>query len=436
MIGRINSVRDVAERHLCCGCGACAYFDPERIRMVDDAGSGRRPIVNGGAVAPTHDPAALAVCPGIHLERTFDRRDPALITELTDAWGPVYEVWEGHAADPEIRFAGSSGGAASALALFCIEQLGFHGVLHIAARPDVPYLNHTVLSTTRAEILARTGSRYAPASPCDGLQMVVEAPGPCVFIGKPCDVVAVQKARRLRPELDAKLGLTIAFFCAGVPSTQGTLDLLKSVGVEDPSCITALRYRGHGWPGRWAVRWRGEADRPREASLSYEESWAFLVRYKQWRCRICPDHTGEFADLAVGDPWYRSVQPGEYGSSLILARTPHGRALLRDAARYLTLVRSAPNLLEASQPGFPAGRGAVWGRLLGMALCGLHRPRYTGFSLFAGWRRALHLGAKIRATLGTLRRIWKLRLYRRRPVGSADLRAGCSVAVGVAEHVS
>lgn len=433
---RIASVREVAERHLCSGCGACAFIDPQRIHMVDDAHAGRRPVFANAAADAGHDPAALAVCPGIDLEHTFDRRDPALIAELTDVWGPIYEVWEGHAADPEIRFAGSSGGAASALALFCIEQLGFHGVLHIAARPDVPYLNHTVLSTTRAEILARTGSRYAPASPCDGLQMIADAPGPCVFIGKPCDVAAVQKARRLRPELDAKLGLTIAFFCAGVPSTQGTLDLLKSVGVEDPARVTALRYRGHGWPGRWTVHWRGGAERSHEASLSYEESWAFLVRYKQWRCRICPDHTGEFADLAVGDPWYRSVQPGEYGSSLIVARTPHGRALLRDAAHYVTLVRSAPNLLEASQPGFPAGRGAVWGRLLGMALCGLRRPRYAGFSLYAAWRRTLRLGDKVRATVGTLRRIWKLRLCRRRPVRSCAPRAGRSQAVGVAEHVS
>ena len=50
-----------------------------------------------------------------------------------------------------------------------------HGVLHIAARPDVPWLNHTVLSTTRAELLAATGSRYAPASPCDRLELVERA---------------------------------------------------------------------------------------------------------------------------------------------------------------------------------------------------------------------------------------------------------------------
>ena len=433
-MGRISSVRDVAERHLCSGCGACAYIDAQRIHMVDDARTGRRPMVNAVAGAE-QDQGALAVCPGVQLEHTFDRRDPKLIHDLTDSWGPVYEVWEGHAADPEIRFAGSSGGAVSALALYCMEQLGFHGVLHTAARRNAPYLNHTVMSTTRAEILERTGSRYSPASPCDGLQMIEDAPGPCVFIGKPCDVAAAQKARLLRPQLDANMGLTIAFFCAGVPATQGTLDLLASVGVDDPSRIESLRYRGHGWPGRWTVRWRDGDNKRRESSLSYEESWTFLAQYRQWRCRICPDHTGEFADVAVGDAWHRPVQPDDAGNSLIVARTSRGRALLRSAGLHVTLVRSDPRLLEASQPGFPAGRGAVWGRLLGMALCGLRRPRYTGFSLYAGWRRRLRLGEKMRVTLGTVRRVWRLRLRRRMPVRGFGLPTDRLVRIGAPEHI-
>ena len=106
-------------------------------------------------------------------------------------------MWEGHATDEATRFRASSGGAASAIATWCIERGGMHGALHIAAREDVPYLNETVLSTSRAQIVERSGSRYAPASPCDGLQKVEDAPGPCVFIGKPCDCVAVGRTRRI-----------------------------------------------------------------------------------------------------------------------------------------------------------------------------------------------------------------------------------------------
>lgn len=388
------------------------------IEMVDDLEHGRRPFVECDKVDLAADREALAVCPGIQVEHTFDRRDPELIRELTEAWGPVYEVWEGHASDCEVRFAGSSGGAASALALFCIEQVAFHGVLHIAARPDAPYLNHTVLSTTRAQILERTGSRYAPASPCDGLQVIEDAPGPCVFIGKPCDVAAVQKARRLRPALDAKIGLTIAFFCAGVPATQGTLDLLKCVGVESPERITSLRYRGHGWPGRWTVHWRDGDNRPRQASLSYEESWSFLSGFGQWRCRLCPDHTGEFADLAVGDPWYRSVQPGEPGSSLVVARTRRGRAFLYAAADagHLIITAHDPTLLPRSQRNLLRGRAAVWGRLLVLRSMGMPAPRFVGFPMLRLWLTCLSFSEQLRSTLGTARRVFRKRMYEPRRV--------------------
>jgi coenzyme F420 hydrogenase subunit beta len=158
--GSIQSIRDVAEKHLCTGCGVCAYLAPESIRMVDDLDRGRRPIV-AAADGGTGD--ALAACPGHALGHDGPPPTDA-IPELVSEWGPVLEVLEGFASDDELRLAASSGGAASALALFGIEQGGMHGVLHIAAREDVPWLNHTVLSTSRAELLAATGSRYVPAS--------------------------------------------------------------------------------------------------------------------------------------------------------------------------------------------------------------------------------------------------------------------------------
>ncbi len=417
----LPTIRDVAEYQLCSGCGACAYADPQRIQMIDDFRFGRRPVVNEGGPDSQHDPDTLAVCPGIHLEHTFDRRDPALIHELADAWGPVREMYEGYAADAAIRHAGSSGGAASALAAYCLEALRFHGVLHVAARRDVPYLNETVLSTTRDELLARTGSRYAPASPCDGLQQIVDAPGPCVFIGKPCDVAAVQKARRLRPELDAKIGLTIAFFCAGVPSTEGTLELMRSVGVEDPSRVESLRYRGNGWPGRWTIRFRDEAGTVQERSLSYEESWGFLTKYKQWRCNICPDHTGEFADIAVGDPWYHPPQPDEPGESLLLARTPRGVEVLAGArqSQHVEIQPAEPWKLPASQDNLLKTRGALWGRLLALRLAGVPRPTYGGLPMFGAWCWRLGLVDKLRSTAGTWRRVKRRGLRQRQAVQAA-----------------
>src|SRR5690606_15375849 len=106
----------------------------------------------------------------------------------------------------------------------------------------------TRLSRTRQELLAGAGSRYSPASVCDGLGQVEEAPAPCVVIGKPAEIAALHKARKMRPGLDRNVGATFSFFCAETPSTAGTAALLARMGVRTES-LTELRYRGNGWPG-------------------------------------------------------------------------------------------------------------------------------------------------------------------------------------------
>lgn len=411
---RILNIRDVAEYQLCCGCGACAYISPDRVQMMDTLDVGRRPLVRGAE--RTNE--AIEACPGVRLEHDFDPNDPGLIESLTAAWGPVLELWEGFASENELRFSGSSGGAATALALFCVELGGMHGTLHIAARKDIPYLNETVLSRTREQMLANTGSRYAPASPCDGLQKIEDAPSPCVFIGKPCDVAGAKKAAALRPRLAEKLGLTIGIFCAGTPSTRGTLEMMKAMGIADPSSVTSIRYRGNGWPGMAVVTERGTDGIEARYEMTYAESWGeILQKHRQWRCYICPDHTGEFADIAVGDPWYRPIPPGEPGRSLVVVRTERGKRILREAmaAGYLTLERVKPEVLPASQPNLLRTRGSVSGRLAVLRLLGAPVPRLKGIALFRFWRQ-LDLVEKVRSTIGTLRRIKSKRLRRRVPI--------------------
>jgi coenzyme F420 hydrogenase subunit beta len=396
--------------------------------MVDVLDEGRRPSVAPGEGSRARAAAALEVCPGAEL--TQDPRDfPSdALGELRSGWGPVLELWEGYASDPEVRFQGSSGGAATAVALHCLADEGMHGILHIAADPQVPYLNQTVLSRSRDEMLAATGSRYAPASPCDSLQKIADAPSPCVFIGKPCDVAATAKARRKDPDLDRNLGLTIGIFCAGTPSTLGTFEMLRRMGFDRPETVASVRYRGLGWPGR--ARAEGEQDGARvEHSLSYEESWdEILQKHRQWRCHICPDHTGEYADIAVGDPWYRSIPDDEPGRSLVLVRTERGRRVLQGALESgaLTLERVEPWVLPASQPNLLRNRGALWGRVWAMRMLGLATPRFRGFATFSAWIRHVHGWEKARSFGGTFKRVFRKSLYKRKPVEASGPRGESS----------
>jgi len=401
---------DVASWRLCVGCGACACAcSKDRITLVDIPEDGIRPHLDEKACDECGK--CVEVCPGyatIH--------PPGCGTGGSDAgfredFGPVLEIWEGYAGDDEIRYHGSSGGITSALALYCIEKEGMQGALHTGGDPGMPWKNRTVFSTTRSELLSCTGSRYSPASPCDGLRRIESSTGPCVFIGKPCDVVGTRMSQTVRNGLDRNIGLKIAFFCAGTPSTSGLLALLNHHNVE-PGSVEEIRFRGKGWPGNFTVKTHDGGCRTTE--MSYMESWGFLQRYRPYRCHLCPDGTGEFADLSCGDPWYREITEDEPGHSLVVVRTERGRRILRSAeeAGYVHLKRLDPGKLVDSQINLLGKRRAIFGRLLAMRLFGLPIPKLVGFSLFENWRK-LPLKEKVRSTVGTARRIIIRRYYRK-----------------------
>jgi coenzyme F420 hydrogenase subunit beta len=398
---KIQCVDQVTEWRLCAGCGACAAVCANQaIELVDIFDRGIRPVVDSEKCRKCG--SCVEVCPGIGISHQpfNDRSAPELLCE----WGPVLEVWEGYAADPQVRYNGSSGGVATALALFCLEKQGACGVLHIGTRNGAPLKNVAVFSKSKAELLERTGSRYCPAAPCEKLQWIQEYKSPSVFIGKPCDVVALRKSQAVNPLLNEKIGLAISIFCAGTPATKGTYKILSSLGVE-PEQTEEIRYRGCGWPGATTVKIKGENSRMRK--MSYEESWGtILSHFSQHRCRICPDSTGEFADISCGDPWYRELKEDELGWSLIVVRTERGKEILRKAmkAGYIELERVGPDTIPRSQKALLARRRHLWGRLLMMRMMGVPIPRYTGFFLLRSWFR-LSFTDKLRSLAGTLKRI-------------------------------
>lgn len=363
----------------------------------------------------TSDPPALtdlSYCPGYRVDDV-----QAGVTPATHEYGFVLRQWEGHAGDGEIRTRASSGGVLSALAAYCLGREGMKAVVHTAMDEAKPWLNKTVISRTRAEILDRTGSRYAPSSPCEALGYIEESDGPCVFIGKPCDAAAVAALRRRRPRLDRNLGLVLTFFCAGTPSTRGTLDLLESLGTAVQG-IQSIRYRGEGWPGFFRVRFD---DNREERTLGYEQSWGKLARYKPLRCNLCADGLGHLGDVSCGDAWNRYTGNGDPGQSIILARNATGQTIVERAAKsgFLVLQPTREAEVLKAQVNLLDRRRHLHGRFLAMRIFSIPHPEYCGFSLRDAWKR-LPLGSRLRSVFGTGRRILQRRLFvRQRQAGSA-----------------
>ncbi len=415
MFPRIQSVTDVAQWQMCTGCGVCAYLEPQAIEMVDEDSLGRRPRLRGEPV----NQGDLGYCPGVNLQLSSIHFPPGVAGELLGEWGPVLEVWEGYASDESIRLRASSGGGVTALALFGMEQSGMHGVLHTVPARGNPLHNESQLSVDRNSLLQGMGSRYGPASPCEALEKIESAPGPCMFIGKPCDVAATQAAARRRPGLANNLALTVNVFCAGTPSHEGARVLLKEMGVPEGKALSSFAYRGAGWPGMAEARLTPETVYSR---MSYAQSWGIVQRYRQWRCYICVDHTGVFADISVGDPWDRAIEEGDPGRSLFVVRTEAGRQHLRAAiaAGYIHANSVPLDRLANSQPNLALTQASVWGRLMASRLLFLPVPDFQGFPLFKNWLTCLTGAQRFQSILGAFSRILRRKLYRRWPLSAAS----------------
>ncbi len=413
MKGNRNVIDQVRSNRLCNGCGACAALLPEKITMHETEDENLRPKVKGNLCAKDNEKIKRH-CPSLTLPEL-----PSATTPVDKAWGPIISVWEGYATDDAVRYQGSSGGVTTALALFGLEENKMHGVLHVRADEDDPTRNKTVLSQDKDSLLKGMGSRYSPASIGSGLRDVADAKGPCVIIGKPCDIAGANSATQAIPQLAENTGLTISIFCAGVPSHQGTTELLKYLKPDltneltsEKKTLSSLDYRGEGWPGMMRARWKSPKATI-QTQTSYQHGWGELLqKHRQWRCHVCTDHTGEYADISIGDPWQNPISENEKGRSLIVARTQRGLAFLKacHSAGYITMKPQNSDILFQAQPNIFATKGAVWGRSLALKSLGLKAPPLTWPSFWC-WLQ-LPLRNKITSILGTYKRIVKRRYYR------------------------
>lgn len=397
---------DVPRRRMCIGCGACVYVCPSyTVALRDVVGSGLRPFFK---VECGDSEQHIKICPGVHAKDILAEVIEAPLMQNDPFLGFYMEHWEGWAADPVIRLMGSSGGLLTALALYCLEAGGMGGVLHSGMDQEEPWRNRTFLSRSREEILKHAGSRYSPASPCDGLKMMNAVAQPCAFIGKPADVTAVQLLRKVSPEVDRSLGVVMSFFCAGTPSTQGTIDLLRNFGIE-PGKLASLRYRGNGWPGGFeAITEDG-----RRVFMPYEIAWSRLSHYKPLRENLDPDGFGRNADISCGDAWHIEDREGNPGVSVVVVRTELGRRILHGAERegYVVLRPTKLEQILMGQASLVNKQREIYGRILALRLFGIPHPNFPGFALKEIWG-GLPFRRRVRVFLGTVRRIVSRKLWR------------------------
>lgn len=399
-------VETITKNGLCSGCGLCAGIssaDTPAIVMRDSPVGYRRPQVI--APVPADQGQMIdAVCPGANIKHSAGD----LEAEYHPVWGPLVGVRLGWSKDDELRRNASSGGGLSAILAQLLTTGAVDYVVQTSVSPESPVRNALKISTGRDDVFHSAGSRYAPSSPLEDIGKRLDANGRFAFVGKPCDVAGLRQLARHDPRVNEKVPYMLAFMCAGVPSYRGTTALLKEMGVTDEADIATFRYRGDGWPGFATA----ELSDGRRFQMDYDTSWgSILNRHLQFRCKICPDGIGEFADIVCADGWHcddngNPLFDEQDGRSIVLTRTRKGEELVMEAIDAGMLVTQPLSIdaIAQMQPFQARRKGMVLPRLAAMAAVRRKRPRFADLALAENTRR-LGLKESLRSLLGTLRRL-------------------------------
>lgn len=326
----IDQLYRIVEEGLCTGCGLCqSLVGAEKVQIKTQLSGYKRPVVMG-ELTQTDVDQIYQVCPGINI--SLDQQ-PATDTEVDVIWGHITSGYMAWAGQPEVRFKASTGGVMTGLAQYLVASEEVDFVLHVKASVSEPAFGEPHLSYTDADVIDASGSRYGPAAPMMYLSSLLDRGQPFAFIGKPCDVSALNNYARLDPRVDQLVRYRLSLVCGGYLTPQSFNGFLESAGVKRKD-LQRIRYRGNGCPGPVEI----ENNRGEVFFRSYNDFWG--EGETSWsipfRCKICPNGIGEGADIAAADSWPEcqvdsATEHEDPGSNAILVRNSNGEQLLQRA---------------------------------------------------------------------------------------------------------
>lgn len=393
-----DTLTSIIENDLCHGCGACAAVTNGRIAMKLNQAGFLRPVA-ARPLSEEDDAAVEAVCSGLTLQHHSGGE------AIHPIWGPLVTVRTGFSNDEQIRFAGSSGGVISAVAAYLIESGTVDFVLQVGADPMDPFGSVAETSRSRVDVISSAGSRYGPSAPLANLEQHLATGLRFAVVGKPCDIASLRRMAIRDPRVNQQVPYMIAFMCAGVPSRKGALAVASAMGAM-PEEVERFAFRGEGWPGSARAHLRDG----RTLRMDYATSWGTILnRSLQFRCKICPDGTGEFADIVCADAWYgRDGYPDfdeRPGRSLLITRTDRGEHLVQAIASKNAVTVEGLDVaeIERMQPYQADRKRMLLARLFGISLAFRRIPRYRNMGLVRATISAKPISL-LRNALGSFRR--------------------------------
>ena len=318
----LNNTKKVIKTQMCLGCGLCV-IDADTDSMIYES--------HNDCYIPSNtrlfdNSIANKICPG----KGYAIKDEAEKLFSTEAkyqlqLGYVHSLYATHSTCADVLANASSGGIITQLLLFLIEKkiVDYVSVTQFVCDKDGVH-TRTFLTNDKAEILKAQGSKYCPVCLDHLLEELHKCNGRVAVMATPCAIAGLRAIEREQPDyIKADIVLHISNFCGGFKSFRN-IKRLAEIHEVDYHNLSDFRFRGDGQPG--SLRFVEKTGKT--ASTPYPLYVGLNGYSKMLRCHLCPDATGELADIACGDAWIPRFQNDSNTWSMVICRISKATDLL------------------------------------------------------------------------------------------------------------
>jgi coenzyme F420 hydrogenase subunit beta len=305
----LHSLAQIIENDLCHRCGSCIGICPTGVLACDD---NEYPHIKNLSACTDCD-LCVRVCPGDEFDyqgtQTAMFGDSSRVDEH-NTHGTFLKGVLAHATDPELQQASTSGGLVTATILGLLEAGEIDGAVCLVSDETTLWRGKVIIARNKEQLWQALKSKYAITATNTIFSEIIATPGRYVLVGLPCQIHGFHKAAALNKKLAERVVLTMALFCHAAVDHQGFKVIWDTLPPEIAARAQRYISRVGKHPGSPCVElddgtlypvYFGHKEGYRPTSI---EMINMLYRlYTPKRCMTCFDALGEFADIAVGDPW-------------------------------------------------------------------------------------------------------------------------------------
>lgn len=324
-------LKEVITPGYCLACGACVASCPhESLAMEGEMVILKMACMNCGI--------CYEECPQVIDQRELERKIFGKESSDEEALGIYRQALSVEARPPDIKARAQDGGAVTSILASLLED-GFIDGAIVMGMGSLPWQPSPKVATTREELIACAGTKYARGPLFLGLRDAVDLHycSRVAIVGTPCQIAAsrrMQLSELTNRRLSETIKLHIGLFCIHAFEYEkffrGVIEKQLRTPLSEVVKFDIKRER--------FIIYRRNKPR-RELALEAVE------KYNCFPCRVCFDYTAELADISVG-----SVG-SPLGQSTVLIRTQAGTEAFDVARRFRRLDVLG---LEKVKPGINA----------------------------------------------------------------------------------